>query len=142
MQSSWHTAGALIQVDGLADVLGERHRIISNDWLAAHMNSLIGVILTRAADILEHVDFAPAALRRDLAGGRVAAHRLYSAAELIARAADLCSDSAGLVHDRTCPRQRTPLARHARTHRTGLQAMSASAEPATGDVPQPTSGPP
>ena len=30
---------------------------------------------------------------------RVSAGRLYSAAELISRAADLCSDSAGLVRD-------------------------------------------
>jgi hypothetical protein len=99
MQSSWDMAGILLQVDGLADVLGERHRIITNDWLAAHMNSLIGLMLARAADMLDYVDFTPVALRRDLAGARVAPHRLYSTAELIARAADLCSDSAGLVHD-------------------------------------------
>lgn len=99
MQSSWDMAGVLIQVDGLADVLGERHRIITNDWLAAHRNSLIGLMLGRAADMLDHIDFTPAALRRDLSRARVAPQRLYSAAEVIARAADLCSDSAGLVHD-------------------------------------------
>ena len=37
MQASWQMAAAMLQVDGLADVMGERHRIISNDWLAAHM---------------------------------------------------------------------------------------------------------
>jgi hypothetical protein len=99
MQSSWDTAGVLLQVDGLADVLGERHRIITNDWLAAHMNSLIGLMLARAADMLDRIDFTPAALRRDLADARVTPQRLYSAAEVIARAADLCSESAGLVHD-------------------------------------------
>jgi hypothetical protein len=99
MQSSWEMAGVLLQVDGLADVLGERHRIITNDWLAAQMNSLIGLMLARAADMLELVDFTPAALRRDLAGARIAPGRLYSAAEVIGRAADLCSESAGLVHD-------------------------------------------
>lgn len=99
MQASWQMARVLVDVDGLADVLGERHRIISNDWLAAHMNSLVGLTLARAADMLEKVDFTPAALRSDLAGARVAPRRLYSAAELIDRAADLCSDSAGLVHD-------------------------------------------
>jgi len=45
------------------------------------------------------VDFSPAALRADIAGSRVTPRLLYSAAELIAHAADLLSDSAGLVHD-------------------------------------------
>jgi hypothetical protein len=54
--------------------------------------------LDRAADILEHVDFTPAALRADLTG-RVWTGLLYSAAEIMSHAADLRSDSAGLVHD-------------------------------------------
>jgi hypothetical protein len=99
MTASWAMAGALLDIDELADVLGERHRIISNDWLAAHMNSLLGQLLARAADMLERVDFTPAALRRDLAGARVTPRRLYAAAEVVSRAADLCCDSAGLVHD-------------------------------------------
>jgi hypothetical protein len=99
MTASWDMAGALLDVDELADVLGERHRIISNDWLAAHINSLLGRLLARAADMLERIDFTPAALRLDLAGDRVTPRRLYSAAEVLSRAADLCSDSAGLVHD-------------------------------------------
>ena len=45
------------------------------------------------------MDFSPAALRTDLAGPRTAPRRLYSAGELVAHAADLLSDSAGLVHD-------------------------------------------
>ena len=36
MQASWKMAASMLQFDGLADVMGERHRIISNDWLAAH----------------------------------------------------------------------------------------------------------
>jgi hypothetical protein len=99
MAASWDMAGALVDIDALADVLGERHRIISNDWLAAHMNVLMGHLLVRAADMLERIDFTPAALRRDLAGTQVAPDRLYATAEVIARAADLCSESAGLVHD-------------------------------------------
>ena len=63
------------------------------------MSLLAGRLLERAADILDRVDFTPGALRADLAGGATAPGRLYSAAELIARAADLASDSAGLVHD-------------------------------------------
>ena len=99
MQASWDMAAALAGIGGLADMLGERHRIIANDWQAAHMTTLMSHILDRAADILDQTDFTPKALRADLAGEKVSAGRLYSAAELISHAADLCSDSAGLVHD-------------------------------------------
>jgi hypothetical protein len=99
MQASWDVAGTLIDIPGLEDVLGDRHRIIANDWLAAHMSALVGRQLVRAADMLDTVDYTPAALRADLAGPRRAAALLHSAAEIINRAADLCSDSAGLVND-------------------------------------------
>jgi hypothetical protein len=99
MESSWAVAAALIEIDDLADMLGERHRIIANDWQAATMNSVQSHLMDRAADILEHVDFTPAALRADLADGQVSTRLLYSAAEMISHAADMCSDSAGLVHD-------------------------------------------
>jgi hypothetical protein len=99
MQASWTGAAALLDVDGLADVMGERHRIITNDWLAACMQTLIGQLLARAGDMLEHVDLTPAALRADLAEARVAPRRLHDVAELISRAADLCCQSAELVHD-------------------------------------------
>jgi hypothetical protein len=99
MQASWAMVSTLIHIDGLADLLGERHRIIANDWQAAHLNDLISHLLDRAADILEAVDFAPDALRADLSKGKASAGRVYAAAELISHAADLCSDSAGLVHD-------------------------------------------
>ena len=59
MQASWDMAAALIGIDGLADLLGERHRIIANDWQAAHMNTLMSHLLDRAADILEQTDFTP-----------------------------------------------------------------------------------
>ena len=99
MQASWQAVGALLDIDELADVLGERHRIIANDWQAAAMNEIIAALLDRAADMLERVDFTPAAVRADLDAGRVVPRRLYSAAELLDRAADLSSESAGLVHD-------------------------------------------
>ena len=99
MQASWTMAASMLEFDGLADVMGERHRIISNDWLAAHMQSLIGTLLRRAADMLDRIDFTPAALRADLAGPRVAPRRLYAVAEVMSRAADLCCESAELVHD-------------------------------------------
>jgi hypothetical protein len=52
----------------------------------------------QVADILEQIGFTPKALRADLAGQKVSAGRLYSAAELISHAADLCSEWAGRVH--------------------------------------------
>ena len=99
MQASWDVAAALVEVAGLEDLLGDRHRIIVNDWLAAEMSGIVGRLLARAADILDRIDFTPAALRADLAGPRRAAALVRSAAEMINRAADLCSDSAGLVND-------------------------------------------
>jgi hypothetical protein len=99
MQASWDLAASFVPMEELADVLGERHRIIANDWQAAAMQSLVARILDRAADMLDQVDFTPAALRADIAGRRVSAGRLFAAAELISHGADLCSDSAGLVHD-------------------------------------------
>ena len=63
------------------------------------MSALAGRILQRAADMLDRIDFTPAALRRDLESARVAPRLLHSVSELIAHAADLLSDSAGLVHD-------------------------------------------
>jgi hypothetical protein len=47
MEQAWQVAGALLPVAELADLLGERHRIISNDndWRAAGINAM-----TRADD--------------------------------------------------------------------------------------------
>lgn len=99
MESSWATAQALLQHPQLADLLGERHRIIANDWQAAGLNSLIARLLQRSGDLLEQVDFTPDALREDLAGARTASAYLFSTSELIDHAADLIADSAKLVHD-------------------------------------------
>ena len=129
MQASWGMAAALLDLDGLADVMGERHRIISNDWLSAHMQALIALMLARAADMVERVDFTPAALRADLAGARVAAPRLYAAAEVISRAADLCTESAELVHDN----ERRWRVFRARVDEV-VRAMTAGAVPAAAPV--------
>ena len=99
MEASWAVAIALADTPELADLLGERHRIIANDWQAAGMSSLAARLLVRAADLLDRVDFAPTAVRADLAGPTTAPKLLWSAAELVDHAADLLSDSAGLVHD-------------------------------------------
>jgi len=99
MQAAWDLAPALFDVDGLADLLGERHRIVANDWQAAGLVRVAGLVLVRAADLLECVDFAPEALRADLAGTGVTPGRVRSAAEMLDHAADLLSEFAGLVHD-------------------------------------------
>jgi hypothetical protein len=59
----------------------------------------VATLLARAADMLEHVELTPTAVRADLAGPRVAPRRLYAVAEVVSRAADLCCESAELVHD-------------------------------------------
>jgi hypothetical protein len=89
----------LLDIDEFADLVGERHRIIANNSQGASMLTLAALVLERAGDLLERVDFAPAAVRADLAGARAFPRRLSSAAELIDHAADLLSDFAGLVHD-------------------------------------------
>ena len=99
MTASWDLAVSLFDVPDVADLLGDRHRIIANDWQAADLSRLAGRVLHRAVDVLDTVDFTPAALRRDLESRRIAPRLLYSASELIGHAADLLSDSAGLVHD-------------------------------------------
>jgi hypothetical protein len=99
MESTWKFAEAALDMADLADQLGERHRIIANDWQAASLTLLAGRVLHRAVDVLDRVDFSPAALRADLASARIAPARCSSAAELIGHAADLYSESATLVHD-------------------------------------------
>jgi hypothetical protein len=99
MQSAWDVAVVLLDVESLADLLGERHRIISNNWQGASLMTLVGIELERAADVLDRVEFTAPAVRADLGGARVFAPRLFSAAEMIDHAADLLSDFAGLVHD-------------------------------------------
>jgi hypothetical protein len=99
MAATWEAGKALLEYPELADQLGERHRIVANDWQAAEMSRLAGRLLVRALDVLGQVDFAPPALRQDLAGSRRVPGYLHSAVELIGRAADLLSDSAGLVRD-------------------------------------------
>jgi len=99
MEMTWEAATALIGYAELADLLGDRHRIIANDWQAASMSSLAGRVLHRGVDLLDAVDFSPSSVRDDLDGPRTNTHLMHSAVELLDRAADLLSDSAGLVHD-------------------------------------------
>jgi hypothetical protein len=89
-------AGQLTRYPPLADLLGERHRIIANDWRSADLQRLIGRLLGRAAALLDAVDFEPAALRADL---RTPARLLFSVVEILNHAVDLTTQSAALVHD-------------------------------------------
>jgi hypothetical protein len=99
MEKSWQIAGALADYPALADLLGERHRIIADDWQSAAQQALVARLLRRALDVLAKVDFTPEAVRADLAGERRSAAYLYSASELLDRAADLIVESATLVHE-------------------------------------------
>jgi hypothetical protein len=99
MQKSWDTAKPLIKIPIFASVLGERHRIIINDWQAAQQSKLIGSLIMKATEILEKIDLSLDSVREDLAGLRCYPDYLYSSAELLDRAADLASESAILVHD-------------------------------------------
>lgn len=99
METTWAAATALFGYPPLADLLGERHRIIADDWQAADMSALAGRVLLRALDLLGLVDFTPEGLRQDLDGPRVFPSVVFSATEMLDRAADLLSDSAGLVHE-------------------------------------------
>jgi hypothetical protein len=92
MQSSWTAAGAILEIAALDDLLGVRHRIIANDWQAAGATVVVGRLLERAADVLDRVDAEATAAART-------PRLLHSAAELIARAADLLGEAAGLVQD-------------------------------------------
>jgi hypothetical protein len=99
MEASWSMAEALLAYPRLADLLGERHRIIGNNWQNACTAQLIARYLRRAVTVMERIDFSPAALREDLAGARTAAAYLYAAAELIGHAADLSAASSVLTHE-------------------------------------------
>jgi len=99
MTESWQAASALLPVRPLADLLGDRHRIIANNSLAASMSRLAGQCLGRAAELLEAVELTPAAIRADLAGPRWYPGYLYSAAVLLDRSVDLALTSTTLTRD-------------------------------------------
>jgi hypothetical protein len=99
MEASWGVAEALLAYPQLADLLGERHKIIGNNWQNACTAQLSARYLRRAIAVMKRIDFAPAALRQDLAGPRTVPGYLYAAAELINHAADLAAASSVLTHE-------------------------------------------
>jgi hypothetical protein len=99
MEQSWNSAIPLLGIPPLSSVLGERHRIILNDWHASKMSELVAYLILRSLKILEQIEFTKESVRKDLTGPRFYSQYLYSASELLDRAADLASESAVLVHD-------------------------------------------
>jgi hypothetical protein len=117
MEASWAMAEALLAYPQLADLLGERHRIIGNNWQNASTAQLVARYLRRAVTAMERVDFSPAALRRDLTGPRSAPGYLFAAAELINHAADLAAATSVLTHENE---------RRWRTFHTRVEQITAS----------------
>jgi hypothetical protein len=99
MENSWNSAIQLLKIPTLEKVLGERHRIIINDWQAAQLSTLVAKLIQRALVILEETTFVPKNIREDLTTQKRYPQLLYSASELLDRAADLSSQFAILVHD-------------------------------------------
>jgi hypothetical protein len=121
MEHSWAAAPALFDYPELADLVGERQRIIANDWQAADMSRPAGRMLLRAAEMLGRLLFTPEGLREALTADCFVPQFVYAATELIDRAADLLSDSAGLVHENE---------RRWRVFRARVVALTAATEPA------------
>ena len=99
MEASWAVIEHLVAYPAVADLLGDRHRIISNDWQCASLSSLAARNIDRALDLVGRVEFTPAALRDDLASNRDAPRYLFAASELIDHAADLLAQSSVITRD-------------------------------------------
>jgi hypothetical protein len=57
MESSWDVARALLDIDGLSELLGERQCIIANNWQGAARMSLAGRMLHRDSESeIQHVE--------------------------------------------------------------------------------------
>jgi len=99
MDASWGVVEHPVSYPAVADLLGDRHRIISNDWQSASLSSLAGRNIARALRVLASVELTPAALRADLRAERVAPRYLFAASELIDHAADLLAQSSVITRD-------------------------------------------
>ena len=83
----------------LADLLAERHRIITTDWQTASMSIIIGHTVDRAVDILDRIDFSLRAIREDLQTEHRYSRLLFSSCELLDHAAGLAAVSATLTQE-------------------------------------------
>jgi len=98
MENSWNVAAQLSMIPRLEDVLGERHRIIINDWQAANLSSLVAKLIKRSLLFLNEIDFSPTSIRTDVKNQKRYPDLLYSSSELLARGAVLSSEFVLLVH--------------------------------------------
>jgi hypothetical protein len=57
MQASWGMAEALLTYSQLADLLGERHKIIGSNWQNACTAQLTARYLRRAISVMKRIDF-------------------------------------------------------------------------------------
>lgn len=131
---SVHPRTALYRGAALADVLGERDRIITNDQHAAHLFSPSAREIRRSLEILDRLDLSSGGVRRDLTGPRTYPGYLYSASELLDLAADGLAESAALIHDNE---------RRWRVWRARAEEISAKIKPvqAKGIMPGPIATP-
>jgi hypothetical protein len=99
MENAWNAAMQLMKIPTLENVLGERHRIIINDWQAAYLSTLISKLIQRTLLILDQIEFDPKSIREDISTRKRYPDLLFSSSELLDRSADLSSEFAMLVHD-------------------------------------------
>jgi hypothetical protein len=57
MQASWGMAEALLTYSQLADLLGERHKIIGSNWQNGCTAQLTARYLRRAISVMKRIDF-------------------------------------------------------------------------------------
>lgn len=97
--STWDAAKTVRRELGLAPAIGEDHRVVVKDWLAADMNALIAALLRQALELIDRIELTPEALATDLAGRRSYGDLLQTAAEMLERAAALANESACFVEN-------------------------------------------
>lgn len=97
--ASWEVAKAARSTLGCVAVLGEDHRVIAKDWLAADMNALIAGLLRAAVMVLNRLELTPTAINADLLGRRDFEASLHSAAEMLDRAGALATESGFFVDE-------------------------------------------
>ena len=97
--SAWEATQSARRALGLASTLGDNHRLIGKDRLAADMNALIAWLLRQALKLLDRMDLTPEAIAADLVGIRSYGDLLQSAAEMLDRAAELANEAELFVDD-------------------------------------------
>ena len=132
MDGSWKAATSLISVRSLADVLGDRHRIIINNWRMASASELIAHLLRRAAELLDTSELTPTAIRADLATVAMTPGHLLAAAELLDTASELSTEAGLRVLDSE-PRWRRFSDRLATFEDTGATSAGTDRAPVAGE---------